>query len=137
MLKIEPKYKRFLLILTLLAFGCLSAFFALKGFQEEVAYFKKPSEFRSEKILHKKYRIGGLVKEGSFQYDFDQLEARFVITDYKTDVTIHYVGVLPDLFKENQVVVVEGEFENPRQFEAKLVLAKHDENYRPPQLDEL
>ena len=137
MLNLLPKYQRLLtLILVLLLIGA-SVFFALKGFQEEVAFFKKPSEFSDQKVDQKKYRIGGIVKEGSFKYDFDLIEADFILTDHEAEIKVHYEGVLPDLFRENQVVVVEGKFKDFPNFEAKTVLAKHDENYRPPGTEEL
>lgn len=138
MIRFSPKYQRLVYLLLLLLFSGLAVFFALRGFQKEVAFFKKPEAFQAGDLsVGRKYRIGGLVKSGSYHYDLDHLEANFIITDHHFDIPVHYVGVLPDLFRENQVVVVEGKFSDYPNFEAESVLAKHDENYKPPGLEDL
>ena len=80
-------------------------------------------------IRHREIRIGGMVKEGSVEHAADSLEVRFIATDYASDVPIHYEGILPDLFREGQGIVVEGQVDQAGILQASRVLAKHDENY--------
>ncbi|MGI4852404.1 MAG: cytochrome c maturation protein CcmE [Janthinobacterium lividum] len=105
--------------------------------QENMMYFYTPSDLKGEAIkvrnifAQKKIRLGGLVKEGTVRQDATSLNVLFDIWDQQHSIHVSYRGVLPDLFREGQGVVVEGFFKN-NQFQATLVLAKHDENYRPP-----
>jgi cytochrome c-type biogenesis protein CcmE len=107
--------------------------FALTAFQENMLYYYSPSEVTAGKApTDRLFRIGGMVPEGSFKRPPGSLEARFVLTDFVKDVTVSYTGVLPDLFREGQGVVARGKLGADGVFVAEEVLAKHDENYMPP-----
>ena len=137
------KHKRLYLYSTLLIIffvGCVLLFVNLR---DNLVYFYSPtdiSEGKNEDL--KKIRIGGMVVNGSIERniiikDGKKLEnINFKITDYANSVDINYVGILPDLFKEDQGVIVEGKFDEKRFFASK-VLAKHDENYMPPEIEDL
>tara|TARA_Y200000002_G_scaffold327707_1_gene290934 strand:- start:4 stop:456 length:453 start_codon:yes stop_codon:yes gene_type:complete len=139
----KPKHKRLYLYSTLLIIffvGCVLLFVNLR---DNLVYFYSPtdiSEGKNEDL--KKIRIGGMVVNGSIERniiikDGKKLEnINFKITDYSNSVDINYVGILPDLFKEDQGVIVEGKFDEKRFFASK-VLAKHDENYMPPEIEDL
>ena len=139
----KPKHKRLYLYSTLLIIffiGCVLLFINLK---DNLVYFYSPtdiSEGKNEDL--KKIRIGGMVVNGSIERniiikDGKKLEnINFKITDFSNSVDINYVGILPDLFKEDQGVIVEGKFDEKRFFASK-VLAKHDENYMPPEIEDL
>ena len=136
----KPKHKRLYLYSTLLIIffvGCVLLFVNLR---DNLVYFYSPtdiSEGKNEDL--KKIRIGGMVVNGSIERniiikDGKKLEnINFKITDYSNSVDINYVGILPDLFKEDQGVIVDGKFDEKRFFASK-VLAKHDENYMPPEV---
>jgi cytochrome c-type biogenesis protein CcmE len=107
--------------------------FALTAFKENMLYYYSPSEVSAGKApADRLFRIGGMVPEGSFKRPPGSLEARFVLTDFANDVTVSYTGVLPDLFREGQGVVARGKLGADGVFVAEEVLAKHDENYMPP-----
>ena len=107
--------------------------FALTAFQENMLYFYSVSDVTEGKApADRVFRIGGMVTQGSFNRPAGSLEARFVLTDYAHDVTVRYTGVLPDLFREGQGVVARGRLNGDGTFVAEEVLAKHDENYMPP-----
>jgi len=137
----KAKYKRLFFLSTLLiifAFGCLILFFNLKN---NLVFFYSPSEIIDRNIkLNKKIRIGGLVKKDSLKKqllvsDKKKIEEiSFIITDLKKEIQVSYIGILPDLFKEGQGVVAEGFLKNSVTFDAKKVLAKHDEKYMPPEI---
>ena len=139
----KPKHKRLYLYSTLLIIffvGCVLLFVNLR---DNLVYFYSPtdiSEGKNEDL--KKIRIGGMVVNGSIERniiikDGKKLEnINFKITDFSNSVDINYVGILPDLFKEDQGVIVEGKFDEKRFFASK-VLAKHDENYMPPEIEDL
>mgnify|MGYP001394522297 FL=1 len=139
----KPKHKRLYLYSTLLIIffvGCVLLFVNLR---DNLVYFYSPtdiSEGKNEDL--KKIRIGGMVVNGSIERniiikDGKKLEnINFKITDYANSVDINYVGILTDLFKEDQGVIVEGKFDEKRFFASK-VLAKHDENYMPPEIEDL
>lgn len=111
--------------------------FALTAFQEDLLYFYSPSEVTAGKApADKVFRVGGMVTKGSFNRPAGSLEARFVLTDYGSDVTVRYSGVLPDLFREGQGIIARGRMNADGTFVAEEVLAKHDENYMPPDVAE-
>mgnify|MGYP003953383699 CR=1 FL=1 len=140
----KAKYKRLLFLSTLLTFftfGCLILFFNLR---DNLVFFYSPSEIIQRKIeINKKMRVGGLVKKNSLKKKLiisnkkKVEEIHFVITDLKKEINVLYIGILPDLFKEGQGVVVEGILKNSKIFNAKKVLAKHDEKYMPPEIKDL
>lgn len=107
--------------------------FALTAFKENMLYFYSVSDVNAGKApIDRVFRVGGMVTEGSFKRPPGSLEARFVLTDYAHDVTVRYTGVLPDLFREGQGVIARGRMNPDGTFVAEEVLAKHDENYMPP-----
>jgi cytochrome c-type biogenesis protein CcmE len=127
-----PRRRRMMLVgLILLGVGGAVAF-ALTAFQENLEYFHSPSEVAAGKApIDKQFRLGGMVPEGSFKRVAGSMEATFVLTDYAHNVTVSYSGVLPDLFREGQGVIARGRLKDGV-FVAQEVLAKHDENYMPP-----
>lgn len=128
-----PRQRRMMLVaLIVLGVGTAVAF-ALTAFQENLLYFYSPSDVSEGKApTDKTFRLGGMVPEGSFMRRPGSMEATFVVTDYAHSVTVKYSGVLPDLFREGQGVVARGRLGPDGVFLAEDVLAKHDENYMPP-----
>lgn len=131
---LKARHKRFLLIgigLTLLG---LAAMLILNAFQSNMVFFYTPSQVaKGEVPKHTGFRIGGLVEAGSLKRGDDGLTVNFVITDTAHSVPVTYKGVLPDLFKEGKGVVAQGSVGADGVFVASEVLAKHDENYMPPE----
>lgn len=127
------RHRRMMLVgLILLGVGGAVAF-ALTAFQENLLYFYSPSEVTEGKApAGRVFRVGGMVTEGSFHRATGSLEASFVLTDFAHDVTVRYTGVLPDLFREGQGIIARGRMDSDGTFVAEEVLAKHDENYMPP-----
>lgn len=106
---------------------------ALTAFQENLLYYYTPTQVSAGEAPNDRvFRVGGMVTEGSFKREPGSLEARFVLTDYASNVTVSYTGVLPDLFREGQGIIARGKLGNGGLFVAEEVLAKHDENYMPP-----
>ena len=124
---------RFFFILIVSFILILSVFLILKSLEENVVYFKSPTEVKilSEK-KKKKIRIGGMVKDKSISIVSD--EVKFIITDFKNEVNVIYSGVVPNLFTEGKGVVAEGYLKDKNFFIATKILAKHDENYMPPEV---
>lgn len=108
---------------------------ALMAFQENLLYFYSPTQIANgEAPLERNFRVGGMVKEGSVARDPDSLDVRFILTDTLHEVTVVYGGILPDLFREGQGIVANGQLDSDGRFVAGEVLAKHDENYMPPEV---
>ena len=113
----------------------LSVYLILKSLEENVVYFLSPSEIKNlAEINSKKIRIGGMVKDQSIVMNSDEIN--FIITDFKNDINVSYSGVVPNLFEESKGVVAEGYLKDRSYFKAKKILAKHDENYMPPEVKE-
>ena len=130
----KVKLRFFFVILILLSL-VLSVFLVLKSLEENVVYFKSPSDIKLiGKIDKKQIRIGGMVKENSIKVKYN--EVNFIITDFKNEINVAYAGVLPNLFSEGKGVVAEGYLKDRSFFEASKILAKHDENYMPPEVKE-
>jgi len=126
---------RFLFILLLLASIALSVFLILKTLEEDVVYFISPTDIKSLKeINEKKIRVGGMVKKDSIITKKNEIN--FIITDYKNEILVTYSGSIPNLFAEEKGVVAEGYLKDRNFFIAKKILAKHDENYMPPEVKE-
>ena len=124
---------RFLFITLLLLILILSVFLVLKSLEENVVYFKSPSDIQLlSEIKNKKIRVGGMVKENSIQILSNAVN--FVITDFKNEINVTYSGLVPNLFSEGKGVVAEGYLKDKSFFEASKILAKHDENYMPPEV---
>tara|TARA_B100001057_G_scaffold407459_1_gene421325 strand:+ start:295 stop:714 length:420 start_codon:yes stop_codon:yes gene_type:complete len=130
----KVKLRFFFLLLILLTFA-LSTFLILKSLEENVVYFQSPSEIKVlSEIGKKKIRVGGMVKINSIFIEADEI--KFIITDYKNEINVIYSGAVPNLFTEGKGVVAEGFLEDKNFFLATKILAKHDENYMPPEVKE-
>ena len=131
------RHRRMMLVgVILLGVGGAVAF-ALTAFKENMLYFYSVSDVTTGKApADRVFRVGGMVTKGSFARPSGSLEARFVLTDYAHDVTVRYTGVLPDLFREGQGIIARGRMNPDGTFVAEEVLAKHDENYMPPEVAE-
>ena len=127
-----PRRKRFALIVAGLAVLAAAAFFVLNAFQSNLVFFFTPTQVaQGEAPQGRIFRIGGLVKDGSLQRQ--DVQVQFVVTDTARDIPVVYSGLLPDLFKEGKGVVAQGRLGADGLFTATEVLAKHDENYMPPE----
>ncbi len=128
----KPRSKRGLLIVSGVAVVAVAAGFVLNALNSNIAFFVTPTEvFEGKAPAEKTFRIGGMVKEGSIQRT--NLTVNFVITDTAKDIPVAYTGILPDLFMEGKGAVVQGRLDSNGNFKATEVLAKHDENYMPPE----
>ena len=128
----KPRHKRIALILGGLAAIGIASAFVLNALDSNIALYVTPSEVAAGKAPQgKAFRIGGMVREGSLKRD--NLTVHFVITDTARDIPVAYTGILPDLFKEGKGAVVQGRLGGDGNFTATEVLAKHDENYMPPE----
>ena len=126
---------RFFFILFILLIIILTVFFVLKSLEENVVYFQSPTEIQVlSQIDKKKIRVGGMVKESSISIEAKKIN--FIITDFKNEINVSYSGVLPNLFSEGKGVVAEGYLKDKNFFLATKILAKHDENYMPPEVKE-
>ena len=126
---------RFVFLASILASVILTVFLVLQSLKENVVYFQSPSEIKSLIELNKKkIRVGGMVKEKSIFIDSDKVN--FVITDFKNEINVVYSGAVPNLFAEGKGVVAEGFLKDKNYFIATKILAKHDENYMPPEVKE-
>ena len=126
---------RLVFLALILAIVILTVFLILQSLKENVVYFQSPSEIKSLIELNKKkIRVGGMVKEQSIFIDSDRVN--FVITDFKNEINVVYTGAVPNLFAEGKGVVAEGFLKDKNYFTATKILAKHDENYMPPEVKE-
>jgi cytochrome c-type biogenesis protein CcmE len=127
-----PRQKRLAFMAAGMAALALATAFVLNAFRSNLVFFFTPTQVaQGEAPLNRVFRVGGLVKEGSLKRDQPVIE--FVITDTAKDIVVHYSGLLPDLFQEGKGVVAQGRLDERGQFTASEVLAKHDENYMPPE----
>ena len=127
---------RFLFLSLILIVLILSVYLVLKSLEDNVVYFISPTEIKEigEIDYTKKYRVGGMVKKNSVSMDSDQVS--FTITDFKNEINVKFAGVIPNLFSEEKGVVAEGFLKDRNFLEASKILAKHDENYMPPEVRE-
>ena len=133
-----PRHRRFLAICCVLIIVGLASFLILKSFQDNLLYYLTPSEVVAGKAPEdREFRVGGLVVVGSFYREEGSLTSEFTLTDGVATVSVNYKGILPDLFREGQGIIARGMFNNTRVFVASEVLAKHDENYMPPDIHAL
>ncbi len=129
--------QRLILILLMVAGVGIAVTFALKSFNENLMYFFSTTEVAEGKApKDAKFRLGGMVVEGSVERPNKDIMVRFGLTDYSKQVTVEYSGILPDLFREGQGIVANGRLNSKGVFIAEEVLAKHDENYMPPEVAE-
>ena len=126
---------RFIFLALILSSVILGVFLILQSLKENVVYFQSPSEIKSlTELDKKKIRVGGMVKEQSVFINSNKVN--FIITDYKNEINVIYSGAVPNLFAEGKGVVVEGFLKDKDYFLATKILAKHDENYMPPEVKE-
>ena len=124
---------RIIFLVLILASAILTVFLVLESLKENVIYFQSPSEIKSlVELDKKKIRIGGMVKEQSVFINSNVVN--FIITDFKSDINVVYSGAIPNLFAEGKGVVAEGFLKDKNYFSATKILAKHDENYMPPEV---
>ena len=126
--------KRFSFLSLILAISFIVVFFILKSLTKNILYFQSPTDIKLNQdiIFDKKMRIGGMVKKNSLL--INNKEIKFVITDLENEILVSYTGTVPNLFTEGKGVVAEGKLEDKKFFVADRILAKHDENYMPPEL---
>ena len=130
----KPRHKRMVLVGGGLAALAVAAGLVLAAFQKNLVFFFTPSQVAaSEAPVGRSFRIGGLVEKGSLKRDTDGVTVRFTVTDTAKEVPVVYRGLLPDLFREGRGVVAQGRLAPDGSFQADEVLAKHDENYMPPE----
>jgi cytochrome c-type biogenesis protein CcmE len=128
----KPRQKRAAIIAGGLAALALAAYFVLNAFESNLVFFFTPSQIASgEAPKNRTFRVGGMVREGSIKRD--NLTVAFIVTDSVKEVSVSYTGILPDLFREGKGVVAQGKLGDDGKFVATEVLAKHDENYMPPE----
>ena len=126
---------RFLFVTLILVTLILTVFLILKSLEENVVYFQSPTEIKTLSELDtNKIRVGGMVKNNSISVQSEEL--KFIITDFKNEIMVTYSGVVPNLFAEGKGVVAEGYLKDKNFFLATKILAKHDENYMPPEVKE-
>jgi len=124
-----------LTVAAILAGVGIATTFALQAFQKNLLYYYSPSQIKSgEAPASRSFRVGGLVEDGSVKREPGSLEVHFVLTDFAEETTVSYTDVLPDLFREGQGVIARGKLRPDGTFVAEEVLAKHDENYMPPEV---
>ena len=127
--------KRLLIVLAILAGVGIAVGLALSALQQNINLFYTPTQIAAgEAPQGTRIRAGGMVKKGSLERSADSLDVRFVVTDFAKEVTIHYRGILPDLFREGQGIVALGKLDGAGVLVADEVLAKHDEKYMPPEV---
>tara|TARA_Y100000590_G_scaffold71907_1_gene78995 strand:- start:358 stop:777 length:420 start_codon:yes stop_codon:yes gene_type:complete len=124
---------RILFLSSALLIAILTIFLILRSLEENVVYFKSPTEIKNiNELSDKKIRVGGVVKKGSVLSSTEKIN--FVITDFKNEINVSYIGAVPNLFAEGKGVVAEGFLKDRNFLKAKKILAKHDENYMPPEV---
>jgi len=128
---------RIFLFLFLFFISVFIIFFVLKSLEDNVVYFLSPTEIhnKSDISLNKKIRVGGIVKMGSINREENIIN--FIITDLKNEIIVNYTGSVPNLFSEGKGVIAEGRLRDKKYFIAEKILAKHDENYMPPEVSDI
>ena len=136
MLTKKVKKRVSLLIITLLV-SIVGIFFILQSLNKNILYFKSPTDIKNNQNINfeKKIRVGGMVKKNSLV--IKEQEIKFIITDFNNELNISFSGTVPNLFSEEKGVVAEGKLQDKTFFIADRILAKHDENYMPPELEDM
>jgi len=130
----KPRHRKLALIALVVAALGVAAALVLNAFNSNLVFFFSPTQVANgEAPISRAFRIGGLVEAGSLKRQADGLTVNFVVTDTAKSIPVTYTGILPDLFKEGKGVVAEGKLGSDGLFNATQVLAKHDENYMPPE----
>jgi len=134
---VKPRHKRLAFIAVGVAALGIATALVLRAFNENLVFFFTPSEVVEHKAPQgRTFRIGGMVEKGSLKREADGVTVRFVVTDTARSLPVQYKGSLPDLFREGKGVVAQGQLGADGVFQAREVLAKHDENYMPPEAAE-
>src|SRR5678815_6101350 len=130
----KRRHKRITFILVGLAGLGIATYFVASAFRNNLVFFFSPTQVASKEApIKRTFRVGGLVEKGTVQRDGDGLTVRFTVTDTAASIPVVYKGILPDLFKEGRGCVAQGKIGSDGVFQAEQVLAKHDENYMPPE----
>ena len=130
-----PRRKRLLAVIAIVGGVAAATALAMLAFQDNLLYFYNPTQVvAGEAPSGRTFRIGGLVTQGSLQKTEGTLKIRFMVTDFQESIAVNYEGLLPDLFREGQGVIAHGRLADNGEFVADEVLAKHDENYMPPEV---
>ena len=133
----KPRHKRLAIIAAGVAALAIAAGLILNAFRSNLVFFYTPSEIAAKQAPEERsFRVGGMVVEGSLQRQADGVSVRFVVTDTAQSIPVVFKGILPDLFREGKGVVAQGKLGADGVFQAEQVLAKHDENYMPPEAAE-
>ncbi|PIE24531.1 MAG: cytochrome c maturation protein CcmE [Neptuniibacter caesariensis] len=134
----NPKRRQRLIIVLFIVFGVGAAVgLTMFALSQNINLFYSPAQIvKGEAPQNTRIRAGGMVVEGSVQRDPNSLKVTFELTDYEGTITVHYEGILPDLFREGQGIVAQGNLDENNELQASEVLAKHDENYMPPEVAE-
>ena len=128
------KFRAFFILLIFISL-VLTIFLVIKSLEENVVYFKSPTEIKNlSELENKKIRVGGMVKKNSIKTNDNEIN--FIITDFKNELSVSFKGSVPNLFEEGKGVVAEGFLKDRSYLKAKKILAKHDENYMPPEVSE-
>ena len=129
--------KRASLLAVILAASVISIFLILNSLNKNILYFKSPTEIKNSQDVDfdKKLRVGGMVKKDTIK--INEEEVKFIITDFKNEIKVSFRGTVPNLFSEGKGVVAEGKLQDKKFFIADRILAKHDENYMPPELKKI
>jgi len=131
----KPRRKKFAIIIAGVIGLSVASLFTLNAFRSNLVFFYSPSDvFAGEAPLDRTFRLGGVVEKGSVKKYGDGLKVDFIVTDFKKSIPVYYEGILPDLFREEQGVIAQGKIQPDKTFVAAEVLAKHDENYMPPEV---
>jgi cytochrome c-type biogenesis protein CcmE len=125
---------RIIFLVSIIILSVASVYFILSSLNKNILYFKTPTEINQEANIEfgKIMRVGGMVKKGSIITDTKEI--KFIITDFKNELIVNYSGTVPNLFLEGKGVIAEGKLRDKKYFVANKILAKHDENYMPPEL---
>jgi cytochrome c-type biogenesis protein CcmE len=130
----KRRHKRIGFIVVGLAGLGIAAYLVASAFRNNLVFFFSPTQVAAKEApVNRTFRIGGLVQDGTLKRDVDGLTVRFIVTDTAASIPVVYKGILPDLFKEGRGCVAQGKLGSDGVFQAEQVLAKHDENYMPPQ----
>ena len=133
----KRRHKRLAFIVVALVSLSLAAYLVLNAFNSNLVFFFSPTQVAAKEApIDRTFRIGGLVQDGTLKRDGDGLTVRFTVTDTAASIPVVYKGILPDLFKEGRGCVAQGKIGSDGVFQAEQVLAKHDENYMPPEAGE-
>ena len=128
------KFRAFFILLIFISL-VLTIFLVIKSLEENVVYFKSPTEIKNlSELENKKIRVGGMVKKNSIKTNDNEIN--FIITDFKNELSVSFKGSVPNLFEEGKGVVAEGFLKDRSYLKAVKILAKHDENYMPPEVNE-